>query len=101
MKTVDVALAFAERVYSRVSDAGIIAAEVRRLREENERQRFDILAMNQSLDLMREENERQRKDADRLEWLLSDFGTHCFSVDHAWDGESDLRVVIDKVRGAK
>ena len=30
MKTVDEALAFAERVYSRVSDAGIIAAEVRR-----------------------------------------------------------------------
>ena len=37
MKTVDEALAFAERVYSRVSDAGIIAAEVRRLREENDR----------------------------------------------------------------
>jgi hypothetical protein len=71
------------------------------LRQENERQRFDILAMNQSLDLLREENERLRKDADRLEWLLSDFGKHCFSVDHAWDGESDLRVVIDKVRGAK
>lgn len=37
MMTVDEALAFAERVYSRVSDAGIIAAEVRRLREENDR----------------------------------------------------------------
>lgn len=34
--------------------------EISRLREENERQRFDILAMNQSLDLMREENERMR-----------------------------------------
>ena len=43
-------------------------AEVRRLREENERQRFDILAMNQSLDLLREENERLRKDAERIEW---------------------------------
>lgn len=30
------------------------------LREENERQRFDILAMNQSLDLLRQENERLR-----------------------------------------
>jgi hypothetical protein len=36
-------------------------AEVRRLREENERQRFDILAMNQSLDLLREENGRLAK----------------------------------------
>ena len=42
MKTVDGALAFAERVYSRVSDAGIIAAEVRRLREENERLREGV-----------------------------------------------------------
>ena len=38
------------------------------LREENERQHFDILAMNQSLDLLREENERLRKDAERIEW---------------------------------
>lgn len=30
------------------------------LQQENERQRFDILAMNQSLDLLREENERLR-----------------------------------------
>lgn len=42
-----------------------LAAEVRRLREENERHRFDILAMNQSLDLLREENERLRKDAEK------------------------------------
>ena len=68
MKTVDGALAFAEGVYSRVSDAGIIAAEVRRLREENERQHFDILAMNQSLDLLREENERRKADAELIEW---------------------------------
>ena len=38
------------------------------LQQENERQRFDILAMNQSLDLLREENERLRKDAGRIEW---------------------------------
>ena len=38
------------------------------LQQENERQRFDILAMNQSLDLLREENERLRKDAERIEW---------------------------------
>ena len=38
------------------------------LQQENERQRFDILAMNQSLDLLREENERLRNDADRIEW---------------------------------
>ena len=38
------------------------------LQQENERQRFDILAMNQSLDLLREENGRLRKDAGRIEW---------------------------------
>ena len=38
------------------------------LQQENERQHFDILAMNQSLDLLREENERLRKDAERIEW---------------------------------
>ena len=32
------------------------------LQQENERQRFDILAMNQSLDLLREENERLRTE---------------------------------------
>ena len=35
------------------------------LRQENDSQRFDILAMNQSLDLLREENERMRKDAEQ------------------------------------
>ena len=38
------------------------------LQQENERQRFDILAMNQSLDLLREENERLKADAERIEW---------------------------------
>lgn len=38
------------------------------LRQENDSQRFDILAMNQSLDLLREENERLRKDAGLIEW---------------------------------
>lgn len=39
------------------------------LQQENERQRFDIMAMNQSLDLMREENERLRK------WIIQS-GAH-------------------------
>ena len=38
------------------------------LQQENERQRFDILAMNQSLDLLREENERLKADAGLSEW---------------------------------
>lgn len=38
------------------------------LRQENDSQRFDILAMNQSLDLLREENERLRNDAELIEW---------------------------------
>ena len=37
------------------------------LREENERQRFDILAMNHA-DLLREENERLKADAGLIEW---------------------------------
>lgn len=38
------------------------------LRQENDSQRFDILAMNQSLDLLREENERLKADAGLIEW---------------------------------
>jgi len=38
------------------------------LRQENDSQRFDILAMNQSLDLLREENERLKADAGLSEW---------------------------------
>ena len=96
MKTVDGALAFAERVYSRVSDAGIIAAEVRSLREENE---------------------RLRKDAERLDWIgrqyLQDF-CMMLVVDADHDGEYyvegddnqkgyglTLRDAIDAARGAK
>lgn len=74
MITVDEALYIADDrkdngVFVDASDDAAIAlaAEVRRLREENERQHFDILAMNQSLDLMREENERLRKDAEKLQ----------------------------------
>ncbi len=36
-------------------------AQCAAMAEENERQRFDILAMNQSLDLLREENERLKE----------------------------------------
>ena len=38
------------------------------LQQENERQRFDILAMNQSLDLLRQENGRLKADAELIEW---------------------------------
>ena len=41
MKTVDDALAFADRAYSKASDAGVLAAEVRRLQAENEQLRRD------------------------------------------------------------
>ena len=51
------------------------------LREENERQRFDILAMNQSLEMIREENERLRKDAERYRWLSDDGGIHSLPYD--------------------
>lgn len=47
------------------------------------------------------ENERLRKDAERLEWLLSDFGMRCSAVFREWDGASDLRPAIDVSRGAK
>lgn len=97
MKTVDDALAFAERVYSRVSDAGIIAAEVRRLREENE---------------------RLRKDAERYRWLRNKVKKAPASIDgpahpqlffewDIWDKSPEthnadgLDSAIDAARGAK
>ena len=87
------------------------------LQQENERQRFDILAMNQSLDLLREENERLRKDADRIDWLShQDFDALCLSLvidaphcgeyyvcgDNNDDGYgSTFREAIDAARGVK
>ena len=41
------------------------------------------------------------RDAERLAWLLADYGDRSNAVFRAWDGESDLRAVIDGVRGAK
>ena len=82
MKTVDEALAFAERVYSRVSDAGIIAAEVRRLRKQMTNDGIQIELLEHKLESLREENERLRKDAERGcyfiergEWFRHDHGT--------------------------
>ena len=86
MKTVDEALAFAERVYSRVSDAGIIAAEVRRLREENE---------------------RLRKDAERYRWLresVKKSGGIIKAQSYFWNyggSRKRLDAAIDAARGAK
>jgi phosphoglycerate-specific signal transduction histidine kinase len=82
--------------------------EVSRLREENERLRenaktiseLEQLAARSNNDLL-VENERLRKDADRLDWLLSDFGMRYSAVFRAWDGWSDLRPVIDAARGGK
>lgn len=81
----------------------VLTWEVRRLREENDRQRFDILAMNQSLDLMREENERLRKDAERYRWLSDDGGIDSLPYDDFGCGPMfDLsREAIDAARGAK
>lgn len=42
MKTVDDALAFADRAYSKASDAGVLAAEVRRLRNEIDQLRCQL-----------------------------------------------------------
>jgi len=41
------------------------------------------------------------RDADRLAWLLADYGNRSAQVFREWDGESDLRAVIDAARGAK
>ena len=86
MKTVDEALAFAERVYSRVSDAGIIAAEVRRLREEND---------------------RLRNDAERYRWLresVKKSGGIIKAQSYFWNyggSRKRLDAAIDAARGAK
>ena len=77
MKTVDEALAFAERVYSRVSDAGIIAAEVRRLRDE-------INGLTGSLD--------------RAEKALKDAAEKMRRCDYM-QARSDMLTAIAKVEG--
>ena len=81
------------------------------LREENERQRFDILAMNHSLDLMREENERLRAenivtryDADRIDWLAdvnNTIGGVVLPRHIVEQNISSLRQAIDAARGEK
>ena len=90
MKTVDEALAFAERVYSRVSDAGIIAAEVRRLREENESLRLENLAL--------------KADAERINWLAdvnNTVGSVVLPREIVEANMASLRQAIDAARGAK
>lgn len=85
-----------------------LVAIVRRLQAENERLRenaktiseLEQLAARSNNDLL-VENDRLRKDADRLDWLLSDFGMRYSAVFRAWDGWSDLRPVIDAARGGK
>ena len=74
------------------------------LQQENERQRFDILAMNQSLDLLREENERLRKDAERYRWLRdSDYDIDKLFQHIQEHGLTNTGIdsAIDAARGAK
>jgi hypothetical protein len=61
MMTVDEALSFADRMYTKSSFAGVLAAEVRRLCEENERLRKDA--------------ERGCYFIERGEWFRHDHGT--------------------------
>ena len=69
------------------------------LQQENERQRFDILAMNQSLDLLREENERLRKDADRYRWLRTASQNDVLRLSHYADYALDAAIAA--ARGEK
>jgi len=70
------------------------------LRQENERQHFDILAMNQSLDLLREENGRLRKDAERYRWLRSD--ASAYQAQTILNDQPDaIDAAIDAARCAK
>lgn len=74
------------------------------LRQENESQRFDILAMNQSLDLMREENERLRKDAERYRWLRDsdyDIGELFQHIQAHGLTDTGIDAAIDAARGGK
>ena len=64
------------------------------LRQENERQRFDILAMNQSLDLMREENERLRNIERAAKWYVDNPNSQRMAI-------SQIKAAIDAARGEK
>lgn len=93
MKTVDEALAFAERVYSRVSDAGIIAAEVRRLREENERLRVQLAGCGVAAMQNTADSRAHRINRDDYGWSAS-YADVCSAVDR----EISLREENERLR---
>ena len=84
--TVEDALSFADRMYTPASFAGVLAAEVRRLREENE---------------------RLRKDAERYRWLresVKKSGGIIKAQSYFWNyggSRKRLDAAIDAARGAK
>ena len=84
MNKIDVALGCADSNFTKESVTGVLAAEVRRLRDqvngltgtadrldnENAALRTDAAAMNQSLEMMREENERLAADMSKCYRML-------------------------------
>ena len=64
------------------------------LQQENERQRFDILAMNQSLDLLREENERLRNIERAAKWYVDNPNSQRLAI-------SQIKAAIDASRGGE
>jgi transcription initiation factor TFIIIB Brf1 subunit/transcription initiation factor TFIIB len=90
MITLDEALRFADMTYTKQSFAGILAAEVRRLREENERLRIENAAL--------------REDSARIDWLAdvnNTVGSVVLPRHIVEQNISSLRQAIDEAMTAK
>ena len=112
MMTVNEALRMADKPCIRAnSDIGVLAAEVRRLREENERLAGCVNRLKverawaiREAKRLTEENERLRADADRIDWLAdvnNNVGSVVLPREIVEANVSSLRQAIDAARSEK
>ena len=97
MMTVEDALSFADRMYTPASFAGVLAAEVRRLREENERLRKDAERLD---DLDTIAQRRESSDMHLCNGYISLYLRTSIGNTHGIR-RKDIRAAIDAARGAK
>ena len=91
--TVDDALSFADRMYTNSSFAGVLAAEVRRLREENERLRVQLAGCGVAAMQNTADSRAHRINRDDYGWSAS-YADVCSAVDR----EISLREENERLR---